>query len=459
MADILPVVLSGGAGTRLWPLSRADLPKQLLPLPGPKTMLQATVERVDCLSAQPSRLVVVANAAHLGLIESQLESIGQEADIILEPVGRNTAPAVALAAELAVRTGRASDLLLVMPADHVIANPKRFASAVQRGVDAAHAGALVTFGIVPTEPHTGYGYIRAGSSADDVAPVEAFVEKPDLETATRYLATGEYFWNAGIFLFRADAYLAELAEHAADIADAVAASVAVMRERGVVSPDRAAFSAVRSESIDYAVMEKTARARVVALDAGWSDVGSWSALCDVSERDGDGNTLRGRVIAESTTNSGIFAESRTVAVIGLSDTIVVETPDSVLVTSRDACQDVKTAVATLRSQNDPIAERHSQQRFPWGTLERLDRDAAPDFWLLRLAPHARCSLGVRAQGQLIGTAGSLRLSGSITSADVAPGFTHVFADDERLTASNPNDEWAAILVRQIHVDDGAVSTD
>ena len=416
MATILPVILSGGSGTRLWPLSRPDYPKQLLPLPGPDTMLQATARRLAAIDAPHEAPLVVANRAHRDLIVRQLAAIGIEATVIVEPTGRNTAPAVALAAHHAVATGHADAALLVMPADHTMSDPTRFAAAVTHALPLAAGGALVTFGIVPTEPHTGYGYIRANARGEG-GPVEEFVEKPDEARAAAYLASGEYYWNAGIFLFTATTFLAELERFAPDIASATAAS---MEGRaavdGTLAPDAAAFEAVRADSIDYAVMEQTDSAHVVPLDAGWSDVGSWSALAEGLPADAAGNVFAGDVVAHDTRDTAVFAQERTVAVAGIDNTIVVETADSVLVTTRTASQGVKQLVEQLRERDDPLARRHRRQVFGWGSIEPLTGtpDGAAALQLVRVDPGARCTLTASAGARLVGVAGAL------IAADPAP---------------------------------------
>ena len=401
MRLIRPVVLSGGSGTRLWPLSRELFPKQLLPLASQsETMLQATVSRLAGL-ANLGAPVVVCNEAHRFLVAEQLRGLASdaEADIVLEPVGRNTAPAIALAALLALGEAGAHEdpLLLVLAADHVIRDAAEFRAAVSRAVPVAAAGYLVTFGIVPQGPETGYGYIRRapqpleGLSA--AYPILRFVEKPDRKTAQGFVAAGDYLWNSGMFLFSARRYLEELAHHAPDIDRASRAAFAgAKRDVDFVRIDTPAFEACRSDSIDYAVMEKTARAAVVPLDAGWSDVGSWSSLHATVERDADGNVLRGDVIAADTRDSFVFSESRLVATLGLEGHVVVETKDAVLVAPKDRVQDVKQLVARIKESGRSEHALHREVHRPWGSYDSVEN--GPRFQVKRLSvkPGASMSL-------------------------------------------------------------------
>ena len=369
MQPILPVILSGGSGTRLWPLSRESYPKQFLPLADEKTMLQATWERVAALATQAP--IVVVNEAHRFVAAEQLLQVGARPQaILLEPVGRNTAPAIAVAALEAIADG-SDPLLLVLASDHVITDTPAFHAAVLAAAPAAAAGKLVTFGIVPTGPETGYGYIKAQGS-DSVRPVERFVEKPDLATAQDYVASGDYFWNSGMFLLRASRYLEELERFAPDMAAGCRqAFAAAVRDADFTRLDKEHFAAIASDSIDYAVMEKTADAMVIALDAGWSDVGSWSALRDVSPRDADGNATRGDVIAIDCRNSYAYGE-HLIAMVGLDNVIVVQTDDAVLVADADKVQQVKDVVARLKSEGRAEANWHRKVYRPWGAYDSID---------------------------------------------------------------------------------------
>ncbi|EOW2136832.1 mannose-1-phosphate guanylyltransferase/mannose-6-phosphate isomerase [Stenotrophomonas sp. GD03908] len=369
MSSIQPVILSGGSGTRLWPLSREAYPKQFLPLAGELTMLQATWQRVAPLAARGP--LVIANEEHRFVAAEQLQQVGAEpAAIILEPVGRNTAPAIAVAALEATRDG-ADALLLVLPSDHVITDEAAFRSAVQAAAGAAEAGKLVTFGIVPTGPETGYGYIKA-ADGQGLRAVERFVEKPDLETASGYVASGQYYWNSGMFLFKASRYLQELERFQPEmLASSRQAWQQARRDADFTRLDKDAFTAVPSDSIDYAVMEKTADAVVIPLDAGWNDVGSWTALRDVSQQDGDGNAHQGDVIAIDCRNTYAYAQ-RLVALVGLDDVVVVETDDAVLVGKADRMQDVKTVVAQLKAEGRSEATWHRKVYRPWGAYDSID---------------------------------------------------------------------------------------
>jgi len=372
---IYPVILSGGAGTRLWPLSRAVLPKQLLPLVADKTMLQDTALRVAGLPGLQAPLVVCGND-HRFMVAEQLRAAGiTPLGILLEPAGRNTAPAVAAAAHY-LKAIDPEAVMLVLPADHVIENTGAFKEAVARAAGLVAGGGLATFGIVPQAPETGYGYIRRGAAlpgCDDCYQVERFVEKPDLATAEGFVADGGYYWNSGMFMFAADQYLAELARFAPAIAEAAEKAVATgYRDLDFCRLDEAAFSSCPSDSIDYAVMERTANAVVVPADIGWSDVGSWSALWEVQQHDENGNARRGDVYLDGVKNSLVRAESRIVAVVGLEDVVVVETNDAVLVAHKSAVQRVKQVVDHLKSTERTEHLHHTRVYRPWGHYEGID---------------------------------------------------------------------------------------
>lgn len=369
MNDILPVILSGGSGTRLWPLSREAYPKQFLALAGEQTMLQATWQRVEPIAGRAP--LVVANEEHRFVAAEQLQQLGVVPQaILLEPVGRNTAPAIAVAAlEATLEDG--DPVLLVLPSDHVIADEAAFRAAVLSALPAAQEGKLVTFGIVPTGPETGYGYIKA-SSGGAVRAVDRFVEKPDAETARQYVESGKYFWNSGMFLFKASRYLAELELFQPEmlVASRNAWQLA-RRDTDFTRLDKDAFAAVPADSIDYAVMEKTADAVVVPLDAGWNDVGSWTALRDVSAQDADGNAHHGDVIAIDCRNTYAYGE-RLIALVGLDDVIVVETDDAVMVGRSDRMQEIKQVVARLKADARPEATWHRKVYRPWGAYDSID---------------------------------------------------------------------------------------
>jgi len=369
MSQILPVILSGGSGTRLWPLSREAYPKQFLQLAGEHSMLQSTWLRVADVATQAP--IVVANEAHRFVAAEQLQQVGTTPSaILLEPIGRNTAPAIAAAALEACRDG-ADPLLLVLPSDHLIRDVAHFHRAILDAADIAEQGKLVTFGIQPTAPETGYGYIKA-VAGEGARAIERFVEKPDLATAQDYVTSGKYYWNSGMFLFRASRYLQELERLQPQILAACRASwEKARRESDFIRLDADAFKASPSDSIDYAVMEKTTDAAVVPLDAGWSDVGSWTALRDVSEQDANGNAHRGDVIAIDCHDTFAYGE-RLIAMIGLDDVIVVETDDAVLVGKSDRMQEVKDVVARLKADGRSEAIWHRKVYRPWGAYDSID---------------------------------------------------------------------------------------
>jgi mannose-1-phosphate guanylyltransferase/mannose-6-phosphate isomerase len=390
--DLIPVLLSGGSGTRLWPLSRETHPKQFQPLVGEQSLLQATWRRLDGL-AGAGRPIVVANEEHRFMVAEQLRQAGvTPSALLLEPVGRNTAPAIAAAALQAQSEG-ADPLLLVLPSDHVIRDEAGFRAAVLAAKPAAEAGALVTFGIVPTGPETGYGYIQA-APGDGVRAVARFVEKPDLATAEAYVAGGGYFWNSGMFLFRASRYLEELRRFAPDMVAAVRAALAAgKRDADFLRLDRAAFEACPADSIDYAVMEKTDAAAVLPIDVGWSDVGSWSALWEIADQDADGNAHHGDVLALGCRNTLAWGGRRLVTLLGLQDVIVVDTDDALLVAARDRVQQVKDIVARLKAQGRSQASIHRKVYRPWGSYDGID--SGERFQVKRIVVNPGASLSLQ----------------------------------------------------------------
>ncbi len=400
--SIQPVILSGGSGTRLWPASREQYPKQLLPLAGHDTMLQATAARLDGFVGDvASQVLVVSNEEYRFVIAEQLRQLGKRGRIILEPAGRNTAPALTLAALVAAAQGQ-DPVLLVMPADHVISDLKTFQAAIAEGARRAENGALVTFGIVPDRPETGYGYIRAAEPIDDSGParqLDAFVEKPDAATAERYVSSGEYLWNSGLFMMRASVWLSAVEALRPEITKACQAAVSGGADDGdFIRVEKSAFLACVSDSIDYAVMEKLADAKhlghgiVVPLSAGWSDVGAWDALWQVCEKDAAGNVIRGEVMLEDSSDSMVLAESRLVAAIGLKDMIVVETPDAVMVTDKRHTQDVKKIVARLKSEGKQHAVNHRKVYRPWGWYDSIDSGSRFQVKRIVVNPGAKLSL-------------------------------------------------------------------
>lgn len=369
---LVPVIMAGGSGTRLWPLSRALYPKQFLPLLGENTMLQTTIDRLNTLDVTAP--VTICNEDHRFIVAEQLRSINKMGSIILEPQGRNTAPAIALAANIAMQTNKDTDpLLLILAADHVIQDEAAFTAAVQKAIPLAERGKLVTFGIVPQSAHTGYGYILRGDELDGGFTVKEFVEKPNAATAQKYIEGKKHYWNSGMFLFKASRYLSELQQHRPDIAAACQASlqdtstdldfIRVIEKEFIKCPD---------ESIDYAVMEKTQDAVVVPLDAGWNDIGSWTALWEESPKDNNGNAVKGDAILQNTRNCLVHSNERLVATIGLEDIVIVDTKDAVMVAHKDKIQDVKAIVAQLKAQGRNEWQLHREVYRPWGKYDSID---------------------------------------------------------------------------------------
>jgi len=404
------VILSGGSGTRLWPLSRELFPKQLINLQGgDETLLQATLTRTEGL---PGLLppAIVCNENHRFLVAEQVRALGVSgAKVILEPCARNTAPAIALAALAADPEA----LLLVLPADHVIQDKAAFQTAVATAIAMAEQGKLVTFGVVPSAPETGYGYIRCGKSLGQAFHIDRFIEKPDRTTAEGFLTSGGYLWNSGMFLFKASRYLEELAKHAPAILESAREAVSAAKsDLDFLRVDAAAFAKCPSDSIDYAVMEKTDSAAVVPLDAGWSDVGSWSSLHDALDRDASGNALRGDVLTVDTEGSFVLAESRLVATVGLKDHVVVETKDAVLVAPKDRVQDVKKLVEKIKQDGRSEHQLHREVHRPWGSYDSIENGARYQVKRLSVKPGASMSLQLhhhRAEHWIV-VAGTARIT-------------------------------------------------
>jgi mannose-1-phosphate guanylyltransferase/mannose-6-phosphate isomerase len=390
---LTPVILSGGAGTRLWPLSRELYPKQLLALVGKRTMLQETALRVQGLPiAAP---IVVCNDAHRFMVAEQLRQLEvQPQAIVLEPFGRNTAPAIALAAHAALKAERKLEpVLLVLPADHVIRDVGAFQAAVRVALPAAEQGHLVTFGVVAHTPETGYGYIQRGATLGEVHRIARFVEKPSLEMAREFVRSGEFYWNSGMFLFGARRYLEELERLAPEMARVCrAAFESGKADFDFTRIDSKVFEACPSDSIDYAVMERTADAVMVPLDAGWSDVGSWAALHAAGEPDAAGNVTQGDVLIEDSSGCLLYAESRLLATVGLKDHVVVETKDAVLVAPKDRVQDVKNLVARLKTQGRTEHSLHREVFRPWGSYDSIEYGTRFQVKRLKVKPGATLSL-------------------------------------------------------------------
>jgi mannose-1-phosphate guanylyltransferase/mannose-6-phosphate isomerase len=373
-AAIHPVILSGGSGTRLWPMSRTHYPKQFLPLAGDQSLLQQAALRVAGVPGFAAPLVI-ANEEHRFLIAEQLREIGVVPQaLLLEPVGRNTAPAIAVAALRLIDADLAS-LMLVMPSDHTIDDPAAFRAAVERATVAARAGFLVTFGVTPERAETGYGYIERGKAlpgSEGAFKVARFVEKPDAATAERYVASGEFFWNSGIFLFPAALYVSELEQLRPDMLESCRRALSGARcDDDFVRLDKAAFAECPADSVDYAVMERTARAAVVPVRMGWSDLGSWVALWDAAQKDADCNALVGNVVAEDAKNCYLRSEAGLVAALGVEDMVVVATKDAVMLAPRGRAQDVRSLVARLVAENRGEAEALPRVHRPWGSYETL----------------------------------------------------------------------------------------
>lgn len=400
---ILPVILAGGSGTRLWPLSREHYPKQLIGLLGGASLLESTLSRLDGLG-ESTRVIpetlVICGEDHRFLTAEQLRSQKRQGRIILEPVGRNTAPALTVAA-LAATADQHDPVMVVMPADHAVSDPEAFQQAVSRAAVYAGAGAIVTLGIVPNRAETGYGYIKAGALLDENGgcQLDRFVEKPHKELAEQYLASGEYLWNSGIFIVRASVWIAAIQAFQPEIFSKVTESFEKGKDDGdFYRLDKSSFTASPSDSVDYAVMEKlgseqsTIQSVVVPLDAGWSDVGSWDAVWDISEKDEAGNVARGRVMFEGSSTSFAHSDGRLIACVGLRDTIVIETPDAILVADKSQVQQVKAIVNRLKQNGDPEAQNHRKVHRPWGYYDSIDM--GPRFQVKRIVvnPGAKLSL-------------------------------------------------------------------
>lgn len=389
-----PVILCGGSGTRLWPLSRTHYPKQFLRLADEFSLLQNTLRRLNGLPGLGG-IIAVANENHRFLVAEQLLDIGLRGAILLEPAARNTAPAVAAAALHALSTTAGDDapLLLVLPSDHVIADVVALQNAIRAAIPHASGGSLVTFGVVPDRPETGYGYIRRGHPIAGGYTLDRFVEKPDLATAKGYLESGNHYWNSGMFMFRADSYLAALDQFAPTIHRAMASAVAGARQDlDFLRLEQAAFAASPADSIDYAVMEKTDRGVVIPLDAGWNDIGAWDALAALGLADRNGNTERGDVHSVDTENCVLLSEGRLLTTVGVRDLIVVATPDAVLVADKTKAQDVKTLVAELKLGARGETEfRHIVHR-PWGTYEGIAHGSRYQVKRILVKPGASLSL-------------------------------------------------------------------
>ena len=387
MSNIVPVVMSGGSGTRMWPKSRQEYPKQFLPLFNDTSMLQDTLLRLDGLDTEPA--LVVCNESHRFLVAEQLQQCDLSVNkIILEPVGRNTAPAIAIAA----MSAEEDDILLVLAADHVITKVADFHERVKTGAQLAEQDNLVTFGILPTSPETGYGYIES-TNPKEPAPIKRFVEKPDLETAERYLQSGDYFWNSGMFMFKAGQFLKELKETQPAVYEQCRLSLDEAKtDLDFLRLDQAQFEKCPNISVDYAVMEHTKKGVVLPSDIGWSDVGSWSSLWEVSDKDPNGNRYIGDVIGVNASNNLVHSDGRLVALVGVEDVVVVDTDDAVLIAKRDQVQDVKSIVSHLSSEKRCEHLNHRKVRRPWGSYDSIDQDKGFQVKRITVNPGASLSL-------------------------------------------------------------------
>lgn len=387
---MLPVILAGGSGTRLWPLSRTQFPKQFLPLYSDFSLLQDTVKR---LGAVPN-VTIICNEQHRFLVAEQMRQIDQQSHIILEPIGKDTAPAITLAALEAISQGRGEENLLVLAADHIIIDNKAFKDAIAKANELAAMGQLVTFGIVPDRAHTGYGYIKKGDSyRENSYKVDSFVEKPDLTTAQSYLDSGEYLWNSGMFMFRADRFIEEIEKFRPDILESCKLSLAGKNtDHEFLRVEEETFKLCPKESVDYAVMEKTDSTVMVPLNAGWNDLGNWDAMWEIHEKDEDNNALSGDAMVMDTKNSLVYSDDRLVSVLGVEDLVVVDTKDAVLVAHRDRLQDIKKMVATLKEKNRMEHFQHREVYRPWGKYDSVDNSSRFQVKRITVKPGAKLSV-------------------------------------------------------------------
>ena len=397
---MIPVILSGGSGTRLWPLSRSSYPKQFLPITEKKTLFQLTLDRISQLNQSLANFknpIIVTNENHRFIVAEQLRQQKVTAQILLEPIARNTAPAIAAAAELALSHDE-DPVLLILAADHIIQQQQAFNQAIEVGLAEAEAGKMVTFGVVPDSPEIGYGYIKSSNPIEPNKPlqaykIETFVEKPNLTTAQEYLADGSYLWNSGMFMFKASTYIRELETFNPAIAKNAKESVHESKnDLDFVRLDKLSFEKCPEDSIDYAVMEKTEHAVVVPLNAKWNDVGAWNSVWDVSQKDENGNSIRGDVIAQDTHDSLIHAESRLVSTLGLKNIVVIETADAVLVADQSKVQEIKKIVEKLKSTHRSEVDQHRKVYRPWGSYDSIEHGSRYQVKCIVVNPGQKLSL-------------------------------------------------------------------
>ncbi|MDR5687006.1 mannose-1-phosphate guanylyltransferase/mannose-6-phosphate isomerase [Morganella morganii] len=390
--DIIPVIIAGGSGSRLWPLSRENYPKQFLSIYNDGSLLQNTIHRLDSLECNSS--LIVCSSDHRFIIAEQLKKI-HLSGIILEPAKKNTAPAIALAAFNAIKN-ETDPLLLVLPSDHIIKNSNEFVDVVNKAKKIASDGYLITFGIVPVSPETGYGYIQKGNAiSEEIFKVSSFKEKPDHETAINYVSSGDYYWNSGMFLFKASVYLNELKKYSPDIYKYC--ELALQKSRSdldFIRVDEEEFELCPSDSIDYAVMEKTDLSAMIPLNAGWSDIGSWSALWEISDKDKDGNVISGNAYTKNVSNCYISSTERVVAAIGLDNIAIVETNDAILVTHKDQVQSVKDIINSLKEDNKYHYIKHRNELKPWGSQDSIDEGERYQVKKVVIKPGNKISLQV-----------------------------------------------------------------
>lgn len=446
---MIPVILSGGFGSRLWPLSRAQRPKQFLELTGEQTLFQLTIGRLNGLIDNPSP-IIVANQDHRFLVADQCKQINVNPfGILLEPVARSTAPAIIAAALFAQSRGE-DPLLLVLPSDHVFSDIAEFQKTVRVGTKAAERGQLVTFGIVPATPETGYGYIRAGGPTefDKVVKVASFFEKPDAATARAYLESGEYFWNSGMFLFKASAFLKEISRLNHDMLSAVSIALdKAQTDLDFVRLDSGAYSTSPTDSIDYAVMEKTDKAVLVPLNAGWSDVGAWSSVWQSRIRDNDSNAALGDVTLKDSKNCLVHAEHRLVTLLGVENLVVIETADAVMVTRHDRSQQVKHLVEDLKQNHRQEVENHREVFRPWGSYDLIDQGPGYQVKRISVKPGEKLSLQLhhhRAEHWVV-VRGTARVRLGDTERTLLPNQSIYIPPEEKHSLENPGSEMLELI--------------